>query len=90
MRRARVDANQAEIVEYIRARGATVVLMHTVGEGMPDLLVGWGRWTMLVEVKTKTGTLTPRQKEWHAAWKGGKVYIIRSIDEAETMLRTLE
>lgn len=40
-RRARVDDNQAEIVKVLRQLGATVRPTHTVGDGFPDLVVGW-------------------------------------------------
>jgi len=36
----KVDANQPEIVETLRACGASVQSIHTVGQGCPDILVG--------------------------------------------------
>lgn len=50
-RAARVDANQAAIAEALRSCGATVQLIHTVGKGCPDLLVGFGGINLLLEVK---------------------------------------
>lgn len=40
MRAAKVDKNQPEIVEALRAEGAVVQHLHAVGVGCPDLLVG--------------------------------------------------
>lgn len=41
MRRdARVDENQPIIVEALRAAGASVVHLHQIGHGVPDLLLG--------------------------------------------------
>ena len=41
MSAARVDANQPEIVKALRGVGATVQHLHKVGQGCPDLMVGW-------------------------------------------------
>lgn len=85
-RAAKVDANQNEIIDALRAVGASVQSLHTVGDGCPDLLVGYRNRNMLLEVKD--GRLTPSrraltrdQKEWHAGWKGG-VYVVQNVDEA--------
>jgi hypothetical protein len=50
-RAAKVDANQREVVAALRGAGASVQLLHAVGEGCPDLLVGYKGLTMLLEVK---------------------------------------
>jgi Holliday junction resolvase len=51
MRRAmRVDANQEQIVSALRARGAGVRVISQ-GDGIPDLLVGYRGFTILMEVK---------------------------------------
>ena len=51
MRAAKVDKNQTEIVEAFRKLGFSVQHLHTVGGGVPDLLVGRGGINLLVEVK---------------------------------------
>ena len=56
-RPSRVDANQAEIVAAFRAAGATVLHLHSIGHGCPDLLVGYQGRNLLVEVKTADGKL---------------------------------
>ena len=51
MRRAnRVDYNQSVIVESLRKAGAYVRIV-TMGDGVPDLLVGYKGFTLLLEVK---------------------------------------
>ena len=77
-----VDKNQSEIVHALRQVGATVILLHEAGEGIPDLLVGYRRETYLLEVKSKTGKLNERQQLWHSSWSGRRVSIVRSVDDA--------
>jgi len=74
-RAARADANQTEIIKFLRELGASVQPLHTVGGGCPDLLVGRGGRNFLLEVKdgTKSASrqiLTPDQGAWRAAWSG--------------------
>lgn len=86
-RAARVDANQREIIDALRAAGASVQPLHTVGDGVPDLLVGKHGRTHLIEIKDGSKRpserrLTSDQQEWHAWWRGTPVYIVQSADEA--------
>jgi hypothetical protein len=74
-RAAKVDRNQAEIVAALRSAGATVQPLHSVGQGCPDLLVGYRGRNWLIEVKdwqaqAADRKLNPRQVEWHGGWKG--------------------
>ena len=39
-RAARIDENQPEIVEALHKAGTSVVHLHQLGQGVPDLLVG--------------------------------------------------
>lgn len=84
-RAARVDANQAAIVEALRAAGCVVWVL-----GLPvDLLVGKNGRTVLVEVKTKTGKYTELQQSFMGSWTGGPVATIRDVDGALTLARSL-
>lgn len=83
---ARVDANQAEIVDALRKIGATVQPLHTVGGGCPDLLVGYKRKNFLMEVKDDGGKLTRDQKSWHSGWQGS-AHIVWSAEDALKVLR---
>lgn len=82
----KVDANQAEIVEALRKAGASVQPIHVVGQGVPDLLVGWHGKTYLFEVKAKGGKLTKDELTWLANWRGQAV-TVHSVDEALEVLR---
>ena len=81
MRAAKVDTNQPEIVEALRAVGATVFLLHRVGHGCPDILVGYQGKNYLLEIKTEHGTLTPPEARFIADWRG-QVLVVRTIEEA--------
>lgn len=82
MRAAKIDGNHRAIVDALRASGASVVSLAGVGKGCPDLLVGLRGSTWLVEVKLPKGRVNPRQAEWHAAWRGAPVIVMRSVDDA--------
>lgn len=91
-RAAKVDANHAEIVEALRATGCTVQSLAAVGCGCPDIIVGRGRVTVLMEVKDgrkppSARELTPDQVAWHAAWNGAPVSVVLSVEDA---LRTMD
>lgn len=86
MRAAKVDDNQKEIVQAFRQMGCTVTLLHAVGQGCPDLLVGVNGFNILAEVKDgnkppSKQKLTPDQERWHDEWRGQKV-IINSVEKA--------
>lgn len=80
---ARVDANQAEIVDALRKAGAYVWII-----GLPvDLLVGYKNHTFLVEIKDgKKKKLTKLQQEFFEYWTGGPVC---RVDNAEAALRMI-
>jgi hypothetical protein len=86
MRRARVDISQAPIVKTLRQIGASVEpRLSRIGQGVPDLLVGWRGVNVLLE--TKTGErdcdrkLTGHEQAWHEKW-AGQVAIVSTPDEA--------
>ncbi len=90
MRAAKVDHNQRAIVAALRAKGATVQLLHAVGRGCPDLLVGYRGLNLLIEVKDgskppSARRLTPDQVIWHRAW-AGHVEVVDSADQAKLLL----
>jgi len=71
-RLGRPDRNQPEIVDALVRAGAQVIDLTGVGDGCPDLLVGYRRENFLVEVKNPHtgGDLTPRQVEFARTWPG--------------------
>lgn len=85
-RAAKVDANQTEIVEALRKIGASVQPLHAVGQGCPDLLVGWRGIVSLLEVKDgskppSARKLTEDQVKWHAEWRG-QVAVVENVEQA--------
>jgi hypothetical protein len=94
-RAARVDSNQDQVVEALRAAGATVQSLAAVGQGVPDLLVGFQGQTLLMEVKNGRKPLSQRQLtedqlKWHGAWRGGPMAIVDGPDAALRMLGVLK
>lgn len=80
-RAAKVDVNQAAIVEALRAVGAKVADTSGAGKGFPDLVVQMRGVTLLVEVKDgdKKWKLTPAQEKFHKEWE---VWIVESPEQA--------
>lgn len=78
-RRARIDASQTAIVAELRRIGATVQSIATVGNGCPDLVVGWAGANYLIECKSerarakKTGKIMradEQHENWQDTWRG--------------------
>jgi len=87
----RIDANQNAIVETLREYGATVRIVSQ-GDGIPDLLVGYQGYTILMEVKDgnkppSARTLTPAEQKFFDEWRGGMVVIVNSVEEAIDVLK---
>lgn len=85
-RAAKVDANQSDIVDVLRAAGATVQPIHMIGKGCPDLLVGFRGRNYLLEVKDmdqppSKRRLTDDEAEWHFKWNG-QVTVVEDPIEA--------
>jgi Holliday junction resolvase len=86
-RAAKVDANHAQVVSALQAAGAKVLSLAAVGDGVPDLLVGFRATLLLIEVKdgdkspSRRG-LTEKQKTFHAEWAGLPLSIAYGPDDA--------
>jgi len=79
------DANQAEIVAGLEQCYCSVVLLHRVGGGIPDILVGRNKCNWLMEVKTPKGKLNALQREFHSSWRG-QISVVRNLDEALSVI----
>jgi hypothetical protein len=93
MRSAKVDANQDQIVQALRAAGATVQSLARMGKGCPDLLVGFRAMNYLIEIKDGRRPpseirLTPDQTKWHGEW-AGRVHIAYCVDDALVIIDAL-
>jgi len=53
--RAKVDANQKQIVNALRKCGYSVLHLHTLGKGAPDIVVGVSGMNYLFEIKSVVG-----------------------------------
>ena len=74
------DANEPEIVEALRAVGASVLLIDDI-----DLIVGFRGVNYLLEVKTATGKLNKKQEKFFRGWVG-QVNIVRTVDQALALI----
>lgn len=86
-RAAKVDRNQPEIVKALRSVGAIVHSTAAIGDGFPDLAVGFRGETVLLEIKDGTRPpserqLTDCQIEWHLNWRGGRCMVVNNVGEA--------
>lgn len=89
-RKARVDDNQKEIVDYFRKLGASVLHLHTL-KNCFDILVGYNGYNIIVEIKDGTKCksqqkLTDGEEKFREDWKGGTYHIITSFDEVQNLL----
>lgn len=74
----KADSNHREVKGWYEELFCSVVDIHHVGGGVPDLLIGCAGISELVEVKTEEGNLEPSQLTFQKTWRGPKVKIIRS------------
>jgi hypothetical protein len=85
---SRVDENQSGLIQAARDMGASVLLLHRVGMGCPDLLLFYHGQYMLVEVKSPGGVLNERQRDWIAHWPG-PVKVVHSSHEMISLLLSM-
>ena len=91
MRRAKIDANQSDVVAALRKAGAVVYSLAAVGSGIPDLLIAFRGVTMLLEIKDGAKVkskqkLTKMQIEFFRTWAGGP---LATVDGPEAALRAI-
>lgn len=78
----RADLNQSTIVRSLRMLGASVHITSQVGNGFPDIVVGWFGKNFLFEIKNKDtfGKLNTLQLIFRDRWKG-TVSVVESFDD---------
>lgn len=82
-RAAKVDRNQAEIVEALRAIGASV---YVIKEPV-DLMVGFRKKTVALEVKNgPSWRLTPQQEKFFHGFEG-EAYLVENVHQALEAVR---
>lgn len=83
---SRVDANQAQIVQALRAIGASVFHVHQLKNAF-DMLVGYRGRTFLMEIKDPSQPpsarqLTPGEAEFKRTWRGSEYHVVYTADQA--------
>jgi Holliday junction resolvase len=74
-KKARVDANQKEIVQELRKRGISVLHTHQLGKGAPDIVFGYMNSNYLIELKDGNKSksqqrLTKDELDFSLKWRG--------------------
>jgi hypothetical protein len=83
------DSNHKAIVAALTYHGAIVADMGNAGGGIPDLLCGFRGVLFLVEVKTATGALSAKQREFFDAWTEYPALVLRSPDDVFDVMEVL-
>lgn len=95
MRARKVDRNHAELRKDCEDIGISWLPIAPEHGGEPDALLGWLGENRLVEVKPPFGPkggksgkeLRPEQVEWHQAWRGHPVAVVRTIGDIVALFR---
>ena len=87
------DANQATLVSYLRALGASFAHTHTI-PGALDGIVGCAGIDQRVEIKDSTKPpsakrLTDLEQKTFDEWKGRPPVVIETKEDCETLINTL-
>lgn len=85
------DSNERGIIEALKAVGCSVQQLSA--RGVPDLLVGIDinnslKINLLMEIKSKTGKLTPDEDKWITTWKG-QVAVVKTEEQALEIISNL-
>lgn len=78
----KMDANHKQIVEVYESLFCGVLDTHKWGLGIPDVLLHMSGWCGFREIKTEEGKLSPKQETFANGWRGPKIKVIRTMDEA--------
>lgn len=85
-KRAHRDLVHPGIVKELRQCGYSVFETHHIGGGFPDLVVGYGGITTLVELKTpralqRGAALEQSQKDFIRDWRGATPLVAESTEQ---------
>ena len=89
-KKARVDANQKEIVQQLRKIGISVLHTHQLGRGAQDLVLGYRNSNFMIELKDGNKTksqqkLTPDEVQFQEKWNGNYA-VCNSIEQILTLI----
>lgn len=74
------DRNHSAIAKALTRLGLSVLDLSPLGDGAPDMLVGWNGFDALFELKVPGGKPKPHQAMWHRGWRGRPVRVATSLD----------
>jgi len=90
----RKDANHREIISQLRQIGCSVFDTSNLGEGFPDIVVGFRGKNYLFEIKD--GSKPPSQRKLREKqikflndWRG-EVYVIENLEDALKVLGVIQ
>ena len=91
MRARKIDDNQNEIVKQLRRIGCSVAITSMVGNGMPDLLIGFRKKNFLFELKDGNKSesrkrLTPDEEKFFNTWQGQ----VNKVESFEEILKIIQ
>jgi len=92
-RAARQDSNHHDIAQIFEDAGFSVLHMHQLGRGAPDMLVGCPGVNVLIEVKDgskkpSAQKLSPDEERFFGAWLG-PIALIHNEEEARQLIQSL-
>ena len=92
------DRNAGPLKEFAEWCGLSVEPLPG-GNGRPDWLVGGWGVDALAEVKPERSTedevferetnLRKKQRDWHAAWRGGRPFVVRTCGDVLAMVNVM-
>lgn len=83
------DSNHKAIVAALTYHGALVGDISNAGGGIPDLICGYRGVLFLVEVKTPTGSLSTKQRDFFDTWSEYPTLVLRSSDDVFDVMEVL-
>lgn len=92
----RTDVNHVAIKLAFSHLGCSVADARLMGQGFPDLVIGYRGQNLLVEVKKPRGPRAKAddrkdtQKDFAATWKGQAPAIVRTIDDVQKLVSEIQ
>jgi len=83
----RVDGNHHEIIQGLRDCGYYVKDTSKYGDGFADCIVRGGGRVVMLEIKQGSAKLTDAEKEFHEAFYGLGLHVVRTLEQALDVMR---
>lgn len=80
MRARRKDNNHNDITKTLSKMKISHKDTHMIGNGFPDLIIGFMGVNFLVEIKTNNGTLTDKEEDFFEFWEGDVILARNVVD----------